>query len=306
VQIYLPIAGMSVDVLVMTGVGFAVGFLSGMLGVGGGFLITPLLVVLGIPIDVAVSTGANQAVATSASGTLAQYQRSNVDLKMGGLLILGGILGSVLGVRFLGFLKSVGQIDFVVSVCYVVLLGLVGILMLSEGARAILRARKGPVAGRPRNRHNWIHNLPLKTRFPSSRLYMSVLPVLVLGVLIGLLGGIMGVGGGFIAVPVMVYLFGMPTRVVVGTSLLQVLATSALTTVLQAWSNQSVDAVLATMLIGGGVIGAQFGTHAGHNLKGEQIRFLLGLLVLLVSLRIAYGLTITPTEPYLLDAPRLP
>jgi uncharacterized membrane protein YfcA len=306
VQIYLPIAGMPVDVFVMTGVGLAVGFLSGMLGVGGGFLITPLLVVLGIPIDVAVSTGANQAVATSASATLAQWQRGSVDLRMGGLMIAGGVIGAVVGVRFLAFLKIVGQIDLVVSILYVVLLGLVGTLMLVEGVRAILAARRGLPVGPVRQRHTWLHSLPLKIRFPQSKLYMSMIPAFTLGMFVGLLGGIMGVGGGFVAVPIMVYLFRMPTRVVIGTSLLQVFATSVLTTVLQAWQNKSVDAVLAAMLIFGGVVGAQFGTRAGYNLKGEQIRALLGLLVLAVSLRIAFGLIHSPADIYSLDAPRLP
>jgi uncharacterized membrane protein YfcA len=297
---------MSVDLFVMTGVGLAVGFLSGMLGVGGGFLVTPLLAVLGIPVDVAVSTGANQAVAASASGTLAQWQRGNVDLKMGALLLAGGTIGAAAGVYFLGFLRSAGQIDLVVSVLYVVLLGTLGVLMLIEGGRAVLRARAGTPTPRRLRRHSWVHNLPLRIRFPSSKLYMSLIPPLTLGVLVGLLGGVMGVGGGFVAVPIMVYVFGMPTRVVVGTSLLQVLATSVLTTVLQAWANQSVDVVLASMLMLGGVVGAQFGARAGHKLQGEQIRALLGLLIVAVSIRIAIGLVVTPADLYSLDAPREP
>jgi hypothetical protein len=297
---------MSVDLFVMTSVGFAVGFLAGMLGVGGGFLVTPLLAVLGIPVDVAVATGANQAVAASASGTLAQWQRGNVDLKMGTLLFAGGILGATVGVYFLGFLRSIGQIDLVVSVLYVVLLGALGGLMLIEGVGAALRARAGIAPSRRQRRHNWVHSLPLKTRFPSSKLYMSLIPPLALGALVGLLGAIMGVGGGFVAVPIMVYVFGMPTRVVVGTSLLQVLATSVLTTVLQAWANQSVDVVLAAMLMLGGVIGAQFGARAGYNLRGEQIRALLGMLIVAVSIRIAIGLVSTPADLYGIDAPREP
>jgi uncharacterized protein len=297
---------MPVEVFVIVGVGFAVGFLSGMLGVGGGFLITPLLVVLGIPIDVAVATGANQAVATSASGTLAQWVQGNVDLKMGALLCAGGLTGAVLGVRLLAFLKMSGHVDVVVSVCYVVLLGSIGVLMLVEGGRAILRSRGGMDLAARRRRHIWIHSLPLKTRFARSKLYMSLLPPAVLGVVVGVLGALMGVGGGFVAVPIMVYLFGMPTRVVVGTSLFLVFATSMLTTVLQSWQNQSVDVVLAVLLMAGGVIGAQLGTRAGHNMPGEQIRAMLGLLVLAVSLRIAIGLIATPAQPFSLDAPRLP
>lgn len=302
--IYLPVAGMSVDLFIMTGVGLTVGFLAGLLGVGGGFLVTPLLVVLGIPIDVAVSTGANQAVAASASGTLAQWQRGNVDLKMGGLLVGGGAIGVVVGVYLLGFLKSVGQIDLVVSALYVVLLGTLGAMMLIEGALAALRSRAGTVPLRRSRHHNWVHSLPLRTRFPTSKLYMSLIPPLALGGLIGLLGGIMGVGGGFVAVPIMVYLFGMSTRIVVGTSLLQVLATATLTTVLQAWANQSVDVVLAVLLMIGGVIGAQLGARAGYHMKAEQLRALLGLLILAVSLRMAFDLVITPGYLYTIDTPR--
>ncbi|MGE0629809.1 MAG: sulfite exporter TauE/SafE family protein [Hyphomicrobiaceae bacterium] len=303
--VYLPIAGMAVNLFVITGVGFAVGFLSGMLGVGGGFLITPLLAVIGIPIDIAVATGANHAVATSASGAFAQWQRGNVDPKMALLMLFGGVFGSVLGVQLLAFLKQVGQMDFAISVCYVALLGVLGVLMLIEGTRTILRSRRGQQPTSRRNRHSWIHSLPVKTRFPRSKLYMSVIPPVALGGAVGLLSAIMGVGGGFFAVPVMVYLLGMPTRVVVGTSLLLVLATGAMTTVFHAWQNYSVDIVLALMLMVGGVAGAQLGTQAGSNLKGEQIRTLLGLLVLAVSLRIAWSLIATPSDLYSFTVPRL-
>ena len=303
--IYLPIAGMAINLFLVTGVGFAVGFLSGMLGVGGGFLITPLLVMLGIPIDVAVATGANHAVATSASGSFAQWQRGNVDLKMALLLLIGSVVGAIAGVRALAWLKFIGQMDFAISMCYVVLLGVLGLLMLTEGTSAMLKARRGQQSASRRRRHTWIHTLPFKTRFPRSKLYMSVVPPLVLGSIVGLLSAIMGVGGGFFAVPVMVYVLGMPTRVVVGTSLLIVLATGALTTVLQAWQNQAVDIVLAAMLMVGGVAGAQLGTRAGNNLPGEQIRAMLGFLVLAVSLRIAYLLVAQPGEFYSIDVPRL-
>lgn len=306
VPIYLPIAGMSVDLFVMTGVGLAVGLLSGMLGVGGGFLITPLLVFLGIPIDVAVATGANQAIASSAAGTVAQWRRGNVDFKMGALLFAGGVVGSVAGVWIIKYLKVIGQIDFVVSVCYVAMLGTVGALMLVEGSRAMWRSRQGIAASSGRRRHTWLHNLPLKTRFPSSKLYMSMIPPLLLGAVVGLLGAVMGVGGGFFAVPIMVYVLGMPTRVVVGTSLLVVLSTSMLTTVLQAWQNQSVDIVLALMLMLGGVFGAQLGARLGYGMKGEQIRALLGLMVLMVSLRIALDLVLQPADLYSINAPRVP
>ena len=303
--IYLPIAGMAINLFLVTGVGFAVGFLSGMLGVGGGFLITPLLVMLGIPIDVAVATGANHAVATSASGSLAQWQRGNIDPKMAAFMLVGGVGGSLLGVQVLAWLKFIGQMDFAISLCYVLLLGVLGVLMLTEGTSAMIRARRGEQKTGRRGRHTFLHALPFKTRFPRSKLYMSVIPPLVLGFLVGLLSAIMGVGGGFFAVPVMVYVLGMPTRVVVGTSLLIVLATGALTTVLQAWQNQAVDIVLAAMLMVGGVAGAQLGTRAGNNLPGEQIRAMLGFLVLAVSLRIAYLLVAQPGEFYSIDVPRL-
>jgi uncharacterized membrane protein YfcA len=304
-SIYLPIAGLSINVLLIVGIGFAVGYLSGMFGVGGGFLITPLLGVVGIPIDVAVATGANSAVATSAAGALAQWRRGNVDIKMGGLQFGGSVFGSFAGVGFVALLKGTGQIDVVIALLYVVLLGAVGLLMLIEGTIAILRERRGYAASARRRRHTWVHNLPFKTRFAASKLYMSVIPPVALGFLVGLLGGIMGVGGGFFAVPIMVYVLGMPTRVVVGTSLVLVLASSSLTTVLQAWQNHSVDIVLAVVLTAGGVIGAQLGTRASHHFKGEQIRALLGLLVVVVSLRIAFGLIVAPEDVYSISVPRL-
>ena len=304
-SIYLPIAGMAINIALASGVGFAVGFLSGMLGVGGGFLITPLLVVLGIPIDISVATGANHATATSASGLFAQWQRGNVDFKIGGLMLGGGVVGSLVGVQLLALLKQLGQMDFAISLCYVLLLGILGALMLAEGVQAMQRARRGQAPIARRRRHTWIQRLPLKTRFPRSKLYMSIVPPLVLGVLVGLLAAIMGVGGGFFAVPVMVYLLGMPTRIVVGTSLLLVLVTGALTTVLQAWQNHAVDIVLSLLLTIGGVIGAQLGTQAGGRLAGEQIRALLGLLVLSVSARIAWSLIVTPDELYAIDEARL-
>ena len=303
-MIYLPIAGMAANILLISGVGFAIGFLSGMFGVGGGFLITPLLVVLGIPIDVAVATGASAAVATSAAGALAQWRRRNVDIKMAMLQFGGSVAGAVVGVKLVGMLKTIGQVDFIISLLYVVMLGGVGILMLVEGTYSILRARGAVAPSARRSHHSWVHALPFKTRFKASKLYMSILPPVALGVLVGLLGAIMGVGGGFFAVPFMVYVFRMPTRVVVGTSLLVVLASSALTTVLQAAQNHAVDIVLAMLLSLGGVIGARLGSGAGQNLKGEQVRALLGLLVLSVSLRIGFGLIATPSDAYSIDVPR--
>ena len=304
-DLYLPIAGMAVDVPIMIGVGFAVGFLSGMLGVGGGFLITPLLTVLGIPVDVAVATGANHAVASSASGALTQWRRGNVDDRMGGLMLAGGVLGSILGVQALALLRVVGQADLAIAIAYVLLLGLSGLLMLVESVGAIWRTREGRPPPSERRRRTWLHMLPYKTRFPRSKLYMSVIPPLVLGCLVGFLSGIMGVGGGFLAVPVMVYALGMPTRVVVGTSLLLVLVTGAVTTVMQAWLNQTVDVLLAALLMAGGVVGAQLGSRFGQQVPAEKLRALLGLLILGVSLRVGYALVARPTDLYSIDAIRL-
>ncbi len=301
--VYLPIAGLSIDGLVVIGVGLAVGVLSGIFGVGGGFLITPILLVLGIPIEVAVATGAAQTVATAATGSYSQWQMGNVDLKMGMLLLMGGVVGSLAGVQIVSLLLRTGQMDLVVSLSYVLLLGILGALMLIEGTRAILKSKTA--AGTSRRRHTWVHNLPYKTRFVSSKLYMSMLPPLGLGVFVGLLGAVMGVGGGFVAVPFMVYVLAMPTKVVIGTSLFQVFVTSAMATVMQSSTNYSVDVVLALLLILGGVIGAQIGVRAGRGLKGEQLRALLGLLVLSVSLRIAAGLILTPKELYVINVPRI-
>lgn len=303
-DIYLPIAAMPINALIVIGVGLAVGVLSGIFGVGGGFLITPILAVLAIPIEVAVATGAAQTVATSASGSLAQWRRRNIDLKMGALLLAGGVVGAGLGVQIVAYLLSIGQIDLVISLCYVTLLGVLGLLMLIEGTRAILRARGQTVPVAERRRHTWIHKLPWKTRFPRSKLYMSRLPPLALGAFVGVLGAIMGVGGGFVAVPAMVYLLGMPTRVVIGTSLFQVFVTSALTTVLQSWQNKAVDVVLAMLLILGGVVGAQIGARIGAGLKAEQLRALLGLLVLSVAIRIAGSLVFAPSDVFNLQVPR--
>ncbi|MBU2531393.1 MAG: sulfite exporter TauE/SafE family protein, partial [Alphaproteobacteria bacterium] len=257
----------------IVGVGLAVGVLSGMFGVGGGFLISPLLMFLGIPTEVAVATGANQAAATSASAATAQWKSGNVDLKMAGLLLGGGALGSFLGVFLVSALRAIGQIEFVISVCYALLLGTLGLLMLIEGASVIRRSRRttAGTALRSRTQHTWIHGLPFKTRFPRSKLYMSVIPPLVLGVIVGILGAVMGVGGGFLLVPAMVYLLKVPTQVVVGTSLIQVLVISSITTILHAYQNKTVDMELAILLIVGGVIGAQWGARAGARIKSEQL-----------------------------------
>ncbi|PKP75658.1 MAG: permease [Alphaproteobacteria bacterium HGW-Alphaproteobacteria-6] len=300
-QIYLPIAEVSVNAYLLFGLGGIVGVLSGMFGVGGGFLITPLLFFIGIPPTVAVATGANQVVASSVSGVLAQIRRRNVDFRMGLVLLAGGILGSAIGIWVFNILRQKGQIDLVVQLSYVVFLGLIGLLMLQESLRALGRA-KGTQPRIKRHQHLWLHNLPLKIKFRASGLYISVVPPLLVGVLVGVLAALMGVGGGFIMVPAMIYLLGMPTKVVIGTSLFQIIFVTAFTTFMHALTNQSVDMLLAVLLIVGGVVGAQIGTRLGARLKAEQLRVLLALLVLLVCGKLAIDLLVTPAEVYSITA----
>ena len=296
-QIYLPIAELSVNAFVLLGMGGLIGMLSGMFGVGGGFLMTPLLIFIGIPPAVAVATGANQLVASSVSGVLGHLRRKTVDIRMGVVLSAGGAVGSAIGVWVFSLLRALGQVELLVSLCYVLFLGVVGGLMLNESVRALRRARAGGPA-KPRKHHGWIHGLPLKMRFRVSKLYISAIPPFLVGVMVGLLAAIMGVGGGFIMVPAMIYLLGMPTAVVVGTSLFQIIFVTALTTLLHATQNQSVDAILALLLIFGGVIGAQVGAALGVRIRAEQLRILLALIVLAVCLKIALDLVLTPSEPF--------
>ena len=297
--LYLPVAEMSANLLVFLAMGGAVGFLSGMFGVGGGFLMTPLLIFAGIPAAVAVGTEAAQILAASVSGALAHWRRRNVDIKMGTVLLAGGLIGSALGVALLGVLRRYGIFDFSLAVCYVIFLGVMGLLMLIESTGTMRRARAGRVvAVRRSGQHNWAHGLPLKLRFHRSKLYVSAIPPLLLGLFVGLLAAIMGVGGGFIMVPAMIYLLRVPTNVVVGTSLFQIVFLTAATTLLQASVNQNVDVVLAAILMAGGVIGAQLGTAAGQKLKGEELRFLLATFILFVCARFAWQLIAPPTELY--------
>ncbi|WEX09093.1 sulfite exporter TauE/SafE family protein [Chelativorans sp. AA-79] len=297
--IYLPIAEMSVNMVVLLSMGAAVGFLSGMFGVGGGFLITPLLIFYNVPPAIAVATGANQVIASSFSGALAHFKRGTLDVKLGTVLLAGGLAGSSMGIYVFAYLRSLGQLDLMVSLLYVVLLGSVGGLMLVESVRAIRRARGGQAASLRRpGQHNWIHRLPLKMRFRASKLFVSVIPVLGIGVIIGFLASVMGVGGGFIMVPALIYLLKVPTNVVVGTSLFQIIFVAAYTTVVHATANQTVDVVLAFLLMVGGVAGAQYGARVGQRLRGEQLRALLALLVLAVALRLAFDLFVRPASVY--------
>jgi len=301
-QIYLPIAELSVDVFLLLGLGAGIGFLSGMFGVGGGFLMTPLLIFIGIPPAIAVATQANNVIASSVSGCFSHWSRGNVDLKMGVILLAGGFAGSTIGVALFALLRDLGQIDLVINLSYVVLLGTVGVLMLLEGTRALLRRRRKAGPGKL-HAHTWLHGLPLKTRFRRSRLYISALLPFGIGFGVGVLSAIMGVGGAFVLVPLMIYLLGMPTAMVVGTSLFQIIFVSANVTFLQATQNQTVDVVLALLLIVGGVVGAQFGGRVGARLPGDTLRLLLGVLILGVALRLSLELVVRPEDLYSLGIP---
>ncbi|OWO96742.1 permease [Rhizobium esperanzae] len=297
--IYLPIAELSVNIFIILGMGAAVGFLSGMFGVGGGFLITPLLIFYNIPPVVAVATGANQVVASSISGAITHFRRGTLDVKLGTVLLFGGLSGATVGIWIFSLLRAIGQLDLIISLMYVVFLGTVGGLMLLESINAMRRAARNepPVPRKPGHQH-WVHKLPLKVRFKKSKIFLSVIPIIALGFAIGILTSIMGVGGGFIMVPAMIYLLRIPTNVVVGTSLYQIIFVTAYTTIVQAATNFSVDIVLAFILMVAGVVGAQYGVRVGQKLRGEQLRALLGLLVLAVGLRLAIALVVTPADVY--------
>ncbi|OUS33809.1 permease [Rhodobacterales bacterium 56_14_T64] len=301
-QIYLPIAEVSVNAFLLLGLGGMVGILSGMFGVGGGFLMTPLLFFIGIPPVVAVATEANQIVASSFSGVLAHFRRRTVDIKMGLVLQAGGLIGAAFGVLVFNYLKAQGQVDLLVKLCYVVFLGVVGGLMFIESLNAILKSKKSGGAAAARRQRSWIHALPFKMRFRTSGLYISVIPPVLVGISVGILAAIMGVGGGFIMVPAMIYILGMPTKVVIGTSLFQIITVTAFTTMLHATTNYTVDIVLAVLLLIGGVIGAQIGTRIGVYMKAEQLRILLALMVIIVCGTLAMDLLLTPSELFSLGA----
>jgi uncharacterized protein len=302
VQIYLPIADVPVNVFLILGMGIAIGFLSGMFGIGGGFLLTPLLIFVGIAPAVAVATVSSHIAASSFSGVLAYWRRKALDLTLASMLLVGGLLGTVGGVWLISVLRRIGQLDLAIGLAYVTLLGIVGVLMITESARAIVRARHGqsPILRRPGS-HAWFHGLPLKLRFKQSKIYVSVIPVWTIGFVIGLLGAMMGIGGGFLLVPALIYLLRVPTNVVIGTSMVMTLVTMVAATVLHAATNISVDAVLALILMIGGVMGAQFGARAGQRIRSEQLRLLLGLLVLAVGVRFAFDLVLPPGDLFLLQ-----
>lgn len=298
-QLFLPIADIPVNIFLILAMGAAVGFVSGMFGIGGGFLMTPLLIFIGITPGVAVASVSSHIAASSFSGALSYWRRRAIDPALAGVLLGGGIVGTIAGVWLFTLLRRVGQLDLMIALSYVILLSGVGGLMFWEGARAIWRARHGEVAPTRRVRaQGWILGLPMKMRFKRSKIYLSVIPIAGAGLIIGFLGAIMGIGGGFLLVPIMIYVLRIPTATVIGTSMVLTLVTMIVATVLHATTNHLVDAVLALVLMVGGVVGAQFGARAGQKIRSEHLRLLLGLLILSVGIRFAVELVIRPDELY--------
>ena len=307
-QIYLPVAEMTINAGLLLAMGLAVGVLSGLFGIGGGFIVTPLLIFLGVPAPIAVGTGAAQVAASSVSSAVSHWTKQTIDFKMAAILLGGGVFGSWFGVVMQRWLKSIGQLELFISFVYVVLLGTIGSLMLIESIEALRRRKAltatGATASRTGTHHNWIQKLPLKTRFAASKLYISAIPPIALGMFVGWLTAIMGVGGGFLMVPALIYLLRMPTRIVIGTSVFQIVFVTAFTTALQAWQNQSVDLLLGVPLMIGGVIGAQYGVRLGQRLQAEQLRIFLALLVLGVAIRMAFDLALPPKETFTIETIR--
>ena len=296
-SIYLPIAEMNINILLIIFIGMVVGGLSGLFGVGGGFLMTPLLIFLGIPPAVAVGTEAPHVLASSVSGVVAHWRRKNVDFKMGFFLLIGGVLGSTVGVNLFKLLRGFGQIDIVIQMLFLIFLGFIGFSMAFESARTTISKYRTTSSIRTKlHQHSWIHGLPFKLRFHRSKLYISAIPPIIIGFFVGLLSAMMGVGGGFIMIPAMVYILGMSTNVVVGTSLFQIIFVTANSTFFQSYLNQTVDIVLAALMIIGGVIGAQIGASIGTKLKAEYLRGILAIIVLIVCAKIFADLTLTPSN----------
>lgn len=297
--IHLPIAEIAVDPLIIAAIGTGVGFLSGLFGVGGGFLLTPLLIFYGVPPAVAVSTQANQVLATSIAGVSSHWREGAVDVRLGALMLTGGLAGSIVGVGVFSLLRHLGVVDETISVLYIVLLGVIGGLMAWESVGAL--GGDGGDPGRRTRMRAWMRGLPMKRRFPRSGLYISIIPPAAIGFFVGILAAVLGVGGGFILAPAMVYLLGVPTRVMVGTSLFQIIFLTAFVTFLQATFNGTVDLVLAILLMVGGVVGARVGAAAGRKLKAAQVRLLLALIVLAMAGRLVYDLTVAPKPTYRLE-----
>jgi hypothetical protein len=298
-QIYLPIADLPVNIFLVLGMGLAVGFISGMFGIGGGFLMTPLLIFIGIPPAVAVASVASHIAASSCTGALTYWRRRAIDVALALMLLSAGIVGTAMGVWLFTMLRALDQLDLVIGISYVVLLSAVGGLMINEALRAEMRAHRGmPATLRRPGSHNWLHGLPLKMRFKRSKIYVSAIPVWGIGFSIGFVGAILGIGGGFLLVPMLIYFLRVPTATVIGTSMVLTLITMASATVMHAATNHLVDAILALILMVGGVIGAQFGAHTGHKMRPERLRLMLGLLVFAVGVRFAYELVVPPDDLY--------
>ena len=296
-SIYLPIAEMNVNIFLIIFIGMIVGALSGLFGVGGGFLMTPLLIFLGIPPVVAVGSEAPHVLASSVSGVIAHWRKKNVDFKMGFFLLSGGVIGSTVGVNLFKLLKTYGQIDIVIQFLFIIFLGFIGMSMAFESAKTTIKNYRTTSAIRTKlHQHSWIHGLPFKLRFHRSKLYISAIPPILIGFFVGVLSAMMGVGGGFIMIPAMVYILGMSTNVVVGTSLFQIIFVTANSTFFQSYLNQTVDIVLSALMILGGVIGAQIGVRLGSQLKAEYLRGILAILVLLVCAKILTDLILTPSD----------
>ena len=296
-SIYLPIAEMNVNIFLIVFIGMAIGALSGLFSVGGGFLMTPLLIFLGIPPVVAVGSEAPHVLASSVSGVIAHWRKKNVDFKMGFFLLSGGVVGSTVGVNLFKLLKTYGQIDIVIQFLFIIFLGFIGLSMAFESAKTTIKNYRTTSAIRTKlHQHSWIHGLPFKLRFHRSKLYISAIPPILIGFFVGVLSAMMGVGGGFIMIPAMVYILGMSTNVVVGTSLFQIIFVTANSTFFQSYLNQTVDIVLSALMILGGVIGAQIGVRIGSQLKAEYLRGILAILVLLVCAKILTDLILTPAD----------
>tara|TARA_B100001939_G_scaffold249480_1_gene216486 strand:- start:724 stop:1632 length:909 start_codon:yes stop_codon:yes gene_type:complete len=296
---YLPIAELSISVFILIILGLAVGFLSGMFGVGGGFLMTPLLILMGIPPAVAVASEANHILAASVSGFLAHMRRKNFDFLMGIILLTGGVVGSIIGVFLLKYLLSIGYEKIFISISYVLILIVVGFYMLKESISSLKNISDGKI--KKLHDHAWFHGLPFKLKFRKSHLYISVLPPIIIGLIAGILSSVMGVGGGFILIPAMIYILGMPTQIVVGTSLMQIIFVTLVSTIMHSYINQTVDVVLSSLLLLGAVIGAQIGTRVMIRLKGEQIRFLFAIIIILVAIVLLLELLVTPDNSYILE-----
>ena len=299
-EIYLPIAGLPINFFILMSLGLVVGFLSGMFGVGGGFLMTPMLMLLGIPPAVAVASEANHILAASFSGFLAHMRRLNVDFLMGLILLTGGIVGSILGVFLLKYLLIIGQEKIFISLSYIIILTFVGVWMLRESLNTLKKINKGKI--NKLHEHIWLHGLPFKIKFRKSHLYISIIPPIFIGFVVGVLSSIMGVGGGFILVPAMIYILGMPTQVVIGTSLLQIVFVTSVSTIMHSYINQTVDVVLSSLLLIGAVIGAQIGTRVMVKLKGEQIRFLLAIIIIIVAVVLIGEILVTPKETFIIES----